>query len=176
MENSSRLGLASFLREDAVVDNVADRLGVSKGDVLNVKDGISSGNAAVRLALGETHIISENITFFKEHGVDVKALESMTKRRRCGSGGVPSQLKRSKTMILVKNLPYDTSMEDLMKVFHSIGGDNSRRILRPPSKTTSLVEYGHVTDARCAFRRLACKKFKHVPLYLEWAPMQAEGR
>lgn len=174
-EKSSRGGSASFLRGDAVVDNVADRLGMSKGDVLNVKNGISSGNAAVRLALGETHIISENIAFFEEHGVDVKALDSTMQKGRNSSGDTPSQPKRSRTMILVKNLPYDTSKDDLMKVFHSIGGDAPRRLLLPPSKTAALVEYGHVTDARRAFRRLAYKKFKHVPLYLEWAPMQAEG-
>ena len=101
------LGLsASYLRGDAVVDNVADRLGVSKGDVLNVKDGLSSGNAAVRLALGETHIISENIAFFEEHGVDVTALENNNTRKH-GRGSANVKSKRSKTMILVKNLPYD---------------------------------------------------------------------
>ena len=82
---------ASYLRGDAVADNVADRLGVSKGDVLNVKDGISSGNAAVRLALGETHIIAENIAFFEEHGVDVTALEASKKstagKSKSKSGG-----------------------------------------------------------------------------------------
>lgn len=156
---------ASFLRGDTVVDNLSERLGVSKGDILNVKDGISSGNAAVRLALGETHIISENIAFFESHGVDVTAFDSKANRNDSSS------LKRSKTMILVKNLPYDTSLEDLTKVFHGIGGDVPQKILLPPSKTAALVEYGHATDARRAFRNLAYKKFKHVPLYLEWAPM-----
>lgn len=168
-EKSSTGWSASFLRGDAVVDNVADRLGISKGDILNVKDGISSGNAAVRLALGETHIISENIAFFESHGVDVTALDSKSNRNGVGSSN--SAPKRSKTMILVKNLPYDTSLEDLTKVFHGIGGDVPKNILLPPSKTAALVEYGHATDARRAFRNLAYKKFKHVPLYLEWAPM-----
>ena len=174
-EASMKSWSASFMRGDAVVDNISDRLGVSKGDVLNVKDGISSGNAAVRLALGETHIISENIAFFESHGVDISALEG---------SNTDNKSKRSTTMILVKNLPYDTSVEDLTKVFHAIGGDVPQRILMPPSKTAALIEYGHTTDARRAFRRLAYKKFKHIPLYLEWAPMmtgaqktekQAEG-
>lgn len=174
-EKTSQGWSASFLRGDAVIDNISDRLGVSKGDVLNVKDGISSGNAAVRLALGETHIISENIEFFESHGVDVTALESNKNKkggRGAASGGSSSSAKRSKTMVLVKNLPYDTTLEDLTKVFHGIGGDVPQRILLPPSKTAALVEYGHATDARRAFRRLAYKKFKHVPLYLEWAPMK----
>mmetsp|Transcript_14545 Transcript_14545/g.31614 ORF Transcript_14545/g.31614 Transcript_14545/m.31614 type:complete len:897 (+) Transcript_14545:87-2777(+) len=170
-EKSSKGWSASFLRGDAVVDNLSNRLGVSKGDILNVKDGISSGNAAVRLALGETHIISENIAFFEKHGVDVTSLESKSNKK--GKSGAP---KRSKTMILVKNLPYDTSLEDLTKVFHGIGGDVPQKLLLPPSKTAALVEYAHATDARRAFRRLAYKKFKHVPLYLEWAPMQEGGK
>ena len=169
-ETSTKSWSASFLRGDTVVDNLSDRLGVSKGDILNVKDGISSGNAAVRLALGETHIISENIAFFEKHGVDVRALESNSDN----GGSIPR--KRSTTMILVKNLPYDTSLEDLTKVFHGIGVDFPQRILFPPSKTAALVEYGHSSDARRAFRRLAYKKFKHVPLYLEWAPMMAGAK
>jgi multiple RNA-binding domain-containing protein 1 len=171
-EKSSKGWSASFLRGDAVVDNLSDRLGISKGDILNVKDGISSGNAAVRLALGETHIISENIAFFEDHGVDVVALEVQSNKKD-GGGGAPT---RSKTMILVKNLPYDTSLEDLTKVFHDIGGDVPQKILLPPSKTAALVEYGHATDARRAFRKLAYKKFKHVPLYLEWASMKTGGK
>jgi multiple RNA-binding domain-containing protein 1 len=171
-EKSSKGCSASFLRGDAVVDNLSDRLGISKGDILNVKDGISSGNAAVRLALGETHVISENIAFFEDHGVDVVALE-VKSNKIDGGGGAPT---RSKTMILVKNLPYDTSLEDLTKVFHDIGGDVPQKILLPPSKTAALVEYAHATDARRAFRKLAYKKFKHVPLYLEWAPMKAGGK
>ena len=166
-EKTTKGWSATFLRGDAVVDNISDRLGVTKGDVLNVKDGISSGNAAVRLALGETHIISENVAFFESHGVDVKALEA-------SGGKKTNSVKRSKTMILVKNLPYDTLLEDLTKVFHGIGGDVPQRILLPPSKSAALVEYGHAVDARRAFRRLSYKKFKHVPLYLEWAPMNEE--
>jgi multiple RNA-binding domain-containing protein 1 len=167
-EKSSQSWSASFLRGDAIVDNMSNRLGMSKGDILNVKDGISSGNAAVRLALGETHIISENFSFFEDHGVDVMALEAKSSKMG-GGGGTPT---RSKTMILVKNLPYDTTLEELTKVFHDIGGDIPHKILLPPSKTAALVEYNHANDARRAFRKLAYQKFKHVPLYLEWAPMK----
>lgn len=160
-ESNTKSWQSSILRGDAVVDNLSDRLNVSKGDVLDVKDGISSGNAAVRLALGETHIIAENREFFLKHGVDLTLTEK-------------DSVKRSKSTILVKNLPFDTSLEDLTKVFHGIGGDVPSQILLPPSKTAALVEYGHANDARRAFRRLAYTKFKHIPLYLEWAPL-SEG-
>jgi multiple RNA-binding domain-containing protein 1 len=159
-ENNTKSWQSSILRGDAVVDNLSNRLNVSKGDVLDVKDGISSGNAAVRLALGETHIIAENREFFLKYGVDLSEKDSV---------------KRSKSTILVKNLPFDTSLEDLTKVFHGIGGDVPSQILLPPSKTAALVEYGHANDARRAFRRLAYTKFKHIPLYLEWAPLSDEA-
>ena len=84
-----------------------------------------------------------------------------------------NQPKRSKTAILVKNLPYDTQEDDLMKLFGGIGGDAPERILLPPSRTIAMVEYGHPTDAKRAFKKLAYKRFKHVPIYMEWAPMNA---
>lgn len=155
---------SSFIRGDAVVDNLASRLGLDKGAILNVKDDLSSGNAAVRLALGETHIIEENRTFFKNHGVDMDALVSPNASNDKNEG-----IKRSNTMILVKNLPFDTSLEELSKVFLAVGGD-APKVLLPPSKTIALVIYIKSVDAKRAFRKLAYKRFKHVPLYLEWAP------
>ena len=159
---------SSFVRGDAVVDNLAERLGLKKGDILNVKEGLSSGEAAVRLALGETQIIEENREYFGQHGVDMDILVSGPSN---GKGGP----KRSKEMILVKNLPYDTTEQELAKLFQGVG-DAPVRILLPPSRTISLVEYGHSVDARRAFRKLAYKRFKHVPLYLEWAPLAAKQK
>jgi len=154
---------ASFVRGDAVVDNLASRLGMDKGAILNVKDDLSSGNAAVRLALGETQVIEENRKYFETHGVDIEGLVS-TKSDKNGSG------KRSSNIILVKNLPFDTSLEELSKVFIAVGG-NKPQVLLPPSRTIALVIYSNNNDAKRAFRKLAYKRFKHVPLYLEWASL-----
>jgi len=161
-ENKTEGWSSSFVRGDAVVDNLANRLGLDKGALLNVKDGLSSGNAAVRLALGETHLIEENRSYFKKHGVDMDALIS--------SGKMKELPKRSSNMILVKNLPNDTSLDEISKVFLAVGG-NTPTILLPPSKTIALIVYDNNNDAKKCFRKLAYKRFKHVPLYLEWAPM-----
>ncbi|CAJ1934458.1 unnamed protein product [Cylindrotheca closterium] len=152
---------ASFVRGDAVVDNLADKLGLRKGEILGVKDKLSSGDAAVRLALGETQIIEENRQYFKEHGVDMDALVSADSK----------DTKRSKTSILVKNLPYDTRVEDLSKLFQI--GESTITVLLPPSRSIALVKYGHSADAKRAFKKLAYRRFKHVPIYLEWAPLAA---
>ncbi len=155
----------NFVRSDAVVDNIADRFGMEKGDVLNVKDSLSSGNAAVRLALGETQVLEENREYFRKHGIQMDAL--------LNSKNSDESTKRSLTMILVKNLPYDTSHDELSKLFLGFGGDAT--VLLSPSKTIGLVKYKNVNDAKKAFRKLAYKRYKHVPLYLEYAPLSAES-
>jgi multiple RNA-binding domain-containing protein 1 len=153
---------ATFVRGDAVVDNLAERLGLRKADFLGVKDKLSSGDAAVRLALGETQIIEENREYFRLNGVDMEALVLFASGK---------ETQRSKTSILVKNLPFDTHVDELNKLFQM--GDESVKIFLPPSRTIALVVYGHHSDAKKAFKRLAYRRFKHVPIYLEWAPLAA---
>eukprot|EP00957_Ditylum_brightwellii_P144767 11026926-Ditylum_brightwellii.AAC.1 len=67
-------------------------------------------------------------------------------------------------------------MEELQKLCHGetvANGSLPMQILLPPSCAVALITYGHVMDVRCVFHELAYKKFKHVPLYLEWAPLAA---
>ena len=165
---------ASFVRGDAVVDNLAERLGLRKGDILGVKDKLSSGDAAVRVALGETQIIEENREYFQQHGVDMEALVSANDGSNGNQPGTAKLKKRSKTAILVKNLPFDTRVEELEKLFHV--GQEPVSILLPPSRTIAMIEYGHSTDAKRAFRKLAYRRFKHVPIYLEWAPLNSKKK
>jgi multiple RNA-binding domain-containing protein 1 len=166
---------ASFVRGDAVVEGLADRLGVSKGDILNVTEG-ASGDAAVRLALGETHVINENRDYFSKHGVDMDILVSAAKGKsgadneKAGAGST----KRSNTMILVKNLPYNTTIEELTIQF-TLFQSAPVRVLLPPSKAIAAIEYSHANEAKKVFKKLAYKRFKHVPLYLEWVPLTAIG-
>jgi len=159
----------SFIRGDTVVDNLAERLGVQKGDILAVKDGMSAGDAAVRLALGETTILEENRKFFESHGVDSNLIQS--KRMSPESNVSTESIRRSSTMIIVKNLPYDTSLEEITKTFHQPVGASPKQVLMPPSKTFALVQYEQSYIAKRAFKALAYKRFKSVPLYLEWAPL-----
>jgi multiple RNA-binding domain-containing protein 1 len=70
---------ASFVRSDAVVDALSDKYGVARGDILDT-DGVGGGEMAVRLAIGETHVIQENQEYFASHGVDIQVLESALRR------------------------------------------------------------------------------------------------
>lgn len=74
------------------------------------------GDMAVRLALGETHLIKENKEYFEKEGVDISVLESAKAK-----GGGKGAEERSSTVILVKNLPYSTEAAELAKRFGAFG-------------------------------------------------------
>jgi len=142
-----------FLGANAVADILAKQFNTSKERILDTNDGGSS--AAVRLALGETQIVIEMKKFLEEEGVRLSAFDEPTQ-------------KRSKTVILVKNLPAATEVMELSPIFSKFGPIG--RIVLPPSGVTALIEYCEPSEARQAFKKLAYTKFKNLPLYLEWAP------
>lgn len=63
---------------------------------------------------------------------------------------------RSKSVILVKNLPMNTKAEDLRDVFSKHG--TVGRVVLPPSGITAIVEYLEQTEAKAGFTRLAYSK------------------
>lgn len=163
------------------------RYGVSRGDILDT-DGVGGGELAVRLAIGETQVIQENKEYFLSHGVDIDSLESALSSSKSSSTNTsrPSSSKsveRSTTTLLIKNLPHDVVGEELEEMFtrfplflYSISDLASRfgsvaSFLFPPSKTVALIDFVEPSDARKAFTNLAYRRYHHVPLYLEWAPL-----
>ncbi|XP_064648484.1 probable RNA-binding protein 19 [Lineus longissimus] len=141
-----------FLGANAVADIMAEKYGKSKSDILDAESRESLG---VRMALGETQIVAETRDFLTENGL---SLDSFSQ----ASG------PRSKTVILVKNLPAGTKAAEIKDVFAKYG--TLGRVILPPSGITAVVEFSEITEAKTAFRSLAYTKFQHVPLYLEWAP------
>lgn len=142
-----------FLGPNAVAEILAKKFDTSKQVILDTEEGGSS--AAVRIALGETQIVIEMKKFLEDNGVRVNAFDSTT-------------AKRSKTVILAKNLPPDTTVSDLTPIFAKFGPIG--RLVLPPSGVTAIIEYCDPSEARQAFKKLAYSKFKNVPLYLEWGP------
>ncbi len=63
---------------------------------------------------------------------------------------------RSKTVILAKNLPANTSEEEIRTMFERFG--HLGRVVLPPSGITAIVEFLEPTEARSAFRGLAYTK------------------
>ena len=141
-----------FLGANAVVDAMAERYSTDKSSILDPESGHS---AAVRVALGETQLVSETREFLTSQGVRLELF-----------GG---KNKRSKMVILAKNLPYGTSQAELRELFSPFGPLN--RVVLPPAGISALVEFLEPLHAKTAFRKLAYTKFKHLPLYLEWAPL-----
>ncbi|KAI5432706.1 hypothetical protein KIW84_020129 [Lathyrus oleraceus] len=146
-----------FMRPDTIVENVARKYGVSKSDLLDRE----ADDLAVRIALGETQVISETKSAFKKAGVNVEALEELAKGKVDG-------IKRSNHVILAKNLPYGATENELANMFGKFGSLD--KIILPSTKTLALVVFLEAAEAKAAFRGLAYKRYKDAPLYLEWAP------
>lgn len=142
-----------FLGANAIAEVLSKTYGRSKEEILDSSAGGS--NAAVRLALGETQIILEMKKFLEDNNVHLAAFDNTAS-------------KRSKTIILAKNLPAGTDIEELREIFAAFG--LLENVVLPPSGVTCLIQFADPSEARKAFKKLAYSKFKHVPLYLEWAP------
>ena len=161
-----------FMSSNAVADAMSNQLDVTKADVLG-RD--VAGSAAVRLALGETQVLEETRQMLEDQGLAVPGSSGTE-----GNGQTTTVLrdkdgkvKRSTTAVLVKNIPFSTTEEELTTLFEGAGGPVAR-VMLPPSKTLALVELVEPSDAKRAFKRLAYKNFKKLPLFLEWAPLAAE--
>ena len=70
--------------------------------------------------------------------------------------------KRSKTVILAKNLPAGTKAEELRELFSKSG--SLGRVVLPPAGVTAIVEFVEPSEARAAFYRLAYTKVSLVSL------------
>ncbi|CAC5419503.1 MRD1 [Mytilus coruscus] len=155
MAGSSHNWNTLFMGANAVANVMAQKYGTEKSQIL---DAEISGSLGVRMALGETQIVSETRDFLIDNGV---VLDSFSQ----------ADGPRSKTVILVKNLPSGTKSEELQHVFSKHG--TLGRVILPPSGITAIVEFLEPTEAKLAYKKLAYTKFQHVPLYLEWAPTEA---
>lgn len=142
-----------FIGANAVASALAKSYNTSKEQVLDTAAGGSS--AAVRLALGETELILDMRKFLEANDVVLDAFSGVA-------------AKRSKRVILAKNLPADTVVAELQPMFGKFG--LLGRIVLPPSGVTAIVEFLDSSEAKKAFSKLAYTKFKNLPLYLEWAP------
>ncbi|KAK7074290.1 putative RNA-binding protein 19, partial [Halocaridina rubra] len=143
-----------FLGSSAVIDLMSEKYNRSKQEILN-SEGKQS--VAVNLALGETQIVDESRRFMEDNEI---ALDAFT------NPGV----QRSNTVILVKNLPANTTAQELSQIFSRYG--ELGRVVLPPAGITAIVEYLDPGEAKKGFRSLAYTRFHSLPLYLEWAPLK----
>ncbi|POS84227.1 hypothetical protein EPUL_004616 [Erysiphe pulchra] len=138
-----------YMDQDAVNSAMATRLGVSKAEIIDP----TSTDSAWKQALAETSIIQESQAYFKAKGVDLNSF----KRR-----------ERGDKAILVKNLPFGTTMEELRTMFEEFG--KVIRVLVPPSGTIAIIEFAQPGHAKAAFASLCYRRVKDLVLFLEKAP------
>ena len=155
-----------FLGANAAADVMSAKYNVKKSDL--IADQNTSDSIAVRMALGETQIVNETKTFLIENGINLNAFTQEV----IHEGVNPNEVlvrKRSKTVILVKNLPVSTTAEEVGKIFarHGI----VMRVILPVHGVTAIIEMQEEVEAKKAFNSLINYKLNHAPIYLEWAPV-----
>ena len=134
-----------YMSQDAVNTSVAERLGVSKSEMLDP----TSADGAVKQAIAETNVIQETKAYFAAHGVDVDAFKT-------------AKRGQASTSILVKNFPFGTSMEELRGLFEVHG--TVLKVLMPPGGTIAIVQFAHAAHAKAAFSKLAYSRFRETVL------------
>jgi multiple RNA-binding domain-containing protein 1 len=179
-ESSKGLNWATlYMNSDAVASSVADRMGIKKSDILN-SDALlpeetegeerrgKEVNGAVKLALAETSVINETKKYFETHGVILTRLEGSSDVAEGMKGGKRTIVPRSKTTLLVKNIPYGTTLDVLRALFEPFG--TLKRALMPPAGTLAVVEFEEAADAAGAFKGVSYKRLGNAVIYLEKAP------
>lgn len=142
-----------YMNQDAVLGSVAAKLGMQKSQLIDPENS----NSAVKQSLAEAHVIGDVRKYFESKGVDLAKFEQLK---------LPGQ--RDDRVLLVKNFPYGTTVEELGELFLPFG--KLERFLMPPAGTIAIVQYRDVTSARGAFTKLAYKRFKDGIIYLEKGP------
>jgi multiple RNA-binding domain-containing protein 1 len=138
-----------YMNPNAVLASVADRLGVSKADLIDP----SSADAAVKQAHTETHVIQETKAFLTSSGVDLDAF---------------NQREKDETTLLVKNFPFGTTIDELKGLFGPFG--EIVKFLLPPSGTIAIIQYAQPGEGSRALKHLAYRNLKGSVLYLEIGP------
>ncbi|KAI0594778.1 hypothetical protein F4775DRAFT_416927 [Biscogniauxia sp. FL1348] len=140
---------ALFMSQDAVNDSFAQRLGITKAELLDP----TSSDAAVKQAIAETSTIQDTKAYFAANGINLEAFKSA---------------ERGDDAILVKNFAFGTKVEEIRNLFEEHG--QVLKVLMPPTGTIAIVHFAKASDAKAAFAKLAYRRFKDSILFLEKAP------
>lgn len=138
-----------YMNPDAVLASVADRLGVTKAELLDP----ASADAAVKQAHAETSVIKETKDYLKSHGVNIDAFQNHARDDRT---------------ILLKNFAYGTTSEELSGMLGQYG--TVERLVFPTTGTMAIAQYTEANSVTLALKGLAYRNLRGSVLYLEKAP------
>lgn len=139
-----------YMNPDAVLASTAQRLGVSKSDLLDP----SSSDAAVKQAHAETAIIQDTKDYLRKQRINVDAFSQ--------------QQQRDDRSLLLKNFSYGTTSDELTGMLSKYG--TLDRLIFPPSGTMAIALFHEPYAAQVALKGLAYSNLKGSVLYLEKAP------
>lgn len=142
-----------FINHNSVIEAVASQTGKSKNELLSNENG----NLAVDIASMETVIINKTKEWLEKAGVDLNLFNN--KRLSC---------ERSKTMILIKNLSFNTKEEELKALFERYG--ELLQFIISPLNVMGLAEFLDERNADNCLKNLSFYEIDGLPLYLEYAP------
>mmetsp|Transcript_36619 Transcript_36619/g.105353 ORF Transcript_36619/g.105353 Transcript_36619/m.105353 type:complete len:821 (-) Transcript_36619:42-2504(-) len=160
-----------YVSASAAVDAASAQLGVAKGELM----GKDAENAALTAALTETSVIQQTKQWLQKEGIRVEAFEQ-SGASLASSKAVAGDGKLRDDTFIVKHLPAGASASELRERFARYG--ELVRCSLAPSGTVAIAQYTDKSHAQRAFQKLAFSRYRHVPLYLEWAPADCfeEGR
>lgn len=138
-----------YMNTDAVMESVANQLGISKNELIDP----TNSSSGVKQALAEAHVIGDVRSYFESKGVDLTKF---------------SEKERDDRVILVKNFQYGTTKEEIGELFAAYGELN--RILMPPAGTIAIIEFRDPQPARIAFNKLSFRRLGKSIIYLEKGP------
>jgi multiple RNA-binding domain-containing protein 1 len=138
-----------YMNPDAVLASVADRLGVSKSEVLDP----TSADAAVKQALAETNTIRDTKDYLQNNGVSIDAFKNA---------------RRDDRTILLKNFSFGTTSEEIRGLLEPFG--TVTRLVLPPTGIMAIAQFEDSHVSARALKHLAYRNLKGSVLFLEKAP------
>lgn len=104
-----------FLGQNAVANILSKKMNIDKSEFFKSS---KNDSVAARMALGETQLVNETRMFLEQNGVFLNCFNF-------------ENLKRSKTIFLIKHLPTNTTESELKEFLATYG--RIKRLIMPPS-------------------------------------------
>ncbi|SOV79256.1 snoRNA-associated small subunit rRNA processing protein, putative [Plasmodium sp. gorilla clade G3] len=177
------------------INNFCKENNCSIESVLNIRDK----NIAVNVSLTETYIINKIKEWIKKEGIYLDAFEQIyvkkknedekdiTKMNHNNNNEILSnnnnntsnennmdnkqivKYRRSDDTIIIKNLSIYTNQNDIINLFKQYG--ILKRVSFSPYNNICIIQFENSDSAKKAFISNSYIRYKKLPLYLEWAPL-----
>ncbi|SPJ11377.1 snoRNA-associated small subunit rRNA processing protein, putative [Plasmodium sp. DRC-Itaito] len=176
------------------INNFCKENNCSVESVLNIRDK----NIAVNVSLTETYIINKIKAWIKKEGIYLDAFEQIYVKEKnenekditkmnsnnknenlsknnntCNENNMDNKeivkYRRSDDTIIIKNLSIYTNQNDIINLFKQYG--ILKRVSFSPYNNICIIQYENSDNAKKAFISNSYIRYKKLPLYLEWAPL-----